>query len=532
MQAILKKNHNSWRISHAKRVAFLIDGAEYFKAFRAAVENAKQSILIVGWDIDSRMRLIRDDNVHELPVELGPFLDAVVRRRPKLHAYILAWDFAAFYALERELFPRYKLQWRTHRRVRFHLDDTHPLGGSHHQKIVVVDDAVAFVGGLDLTSNRWDTPAHHASDPRRRDTTKEPYPPFHDVQMMVDGEAAKALGDLVRTRWRRATGEVIRPVRSVNDPWPTHIKPHMEDVAVAIARTAPKDGDKSGVREVEELYLDAIAAAKKTVYIQNQYLSSEVIARALSERLREDTGPEILLVLPYQTSGWLEQATMDVLRSRVLEKLRKTDRYGRLRVFYPHVPELGEACVNVHAKVLVVDDTLVRVGSANLNNRSMGLDTECDLAVEAGDDNLTRQAIAGFRHRLLAQHLGVSANRVARAETRAGSLLAAVESLRGGERTLRDLEAGQASAALANMLPGAAPIDPEQPLSAEQLVAYWMPGYAPGEGVALSPRFKAYAKQSALLTLAMGLHWFPLDRWLVAQLGGINQWLEEMTRKP
>ncbi|MEZ5584304.1 MAG: phospholipase D-like domain-containing protein [Candidatus Competibacteraceae bacterium] len=125
----------------------------------------------------------------------------------------------------------------------------------------------------------------------------------------------------------------------------------------------------------------------------------------MCRRLCEPNGPEIMLILPMQTSGWLEQTTMDVLRARLLEKLRAADRHGRLRIYYPVVPELTDACVNVHVKLMIVDDRLLRIGSANLSNRSMGLDTECDLAIEAHDDD-QRRAIVAFRNHLLSQHSG------------------------------------------------------------------------------------------------------------------------------
>ena len=103
--------------------------------------------------------------------------------------------------------PLYALNWKTHSRVRFYMDDKHPVGASQHQKIVVVDDAVAFSGGLDLSKWRWDTPEHRIDDQRSVDPDGKPYPPFHDVQMVVDGAAAAALGQLARERWQRATGE-------------------------------------------------------------------------------------------------------------------------------------------------------------------------------------------------------------------------------------------------------------------------------------------------------------------------------------
>ena len=208
--AILQPGTNCWRIARSRRAAFLIDGAAYFAAFRATIKEARRSVFIIGWDINSKVELLRDGAITDgLPNPLGDFLNALVKRRRGLKIYILAWDFAMLYALDREFLPLYKLGWSSHRHLYFHLDDAHPFGTSQHQKIIVVDDAVAFVGGFDLTKGRWDTNEHRPDEYRRRDSNGESYPPFHDVQMIVDGDAAATIGELARERWRRATGKQI-----------------------------------------------------------------------------------------------------------------------------------------------------------------------------------------------------------------------------------------------------------------------------------------------------------------------------------
>src|SRR6185369_3414401 len=128
---------------------------------------------------------------------------------------------------------------------------------------------------------------------------------------------------------------------------------------------------------------DAIAAARRSIYIESQYVTSAAVGQALAARLQEADGPDIAIVVPREECGWLEQISMGIMRGRLIEKLRAADHAGRLGLYYPTVPGLGEACLNLHAKVLVVDDQLLRIGSANLSNRSMGLDTECDLSIEA-----------------------------------------------------------------------------------------------------------------------------------------------------
>src|ERR1043165_9874450 len=138
---------NCWRTESADRAAFLIDADAYYRAVASAFERARRYILLAGWQLDSRFRLIRDD---ENAPCFGDFLHQLLRRNRKLNIYLLVWDFALVYATDREMIPLYSHPWRTHRRLHFLLDSSHPVGASHHQKIVVIDDVVAFVGGLDI----------------------------------------------------------------------------------------------------------------------------------------------------------------------------------------------------------------------------------------------------------------------------------------------------------------------------------------------------------------------------------------------
>jgi phosphatidylserine/phosphatidylglycerophosphate/cardiolipin synthase-like enzyme/uncharacterized membrane protein YdjX (TVP38/TMEM64 family) len=463
---ILIEGRNCWRIERAGRVAFLIDAASYFDAFQSAALRARRSIVIVGWDIHSRVQLApgRDGSR-----TLGEFLEQLVRRRRWLRVDVLSWDFAAIYALDRETAGALRAGLRRHRRIRVRLDANHPFGASHHQKVVVIDDSIAFVGGLDLTTHRWDTREHRAEDARRSTPRGVAYGPFHDLQMAVDGDAAAALGDLVRDRWKRATGWRLRRPRRRGDSWPAGLEPALRDVSVGIARTEPGGGGSRPVREVEALWRDAIAAARRSIYIENQYLTARAFGDAVARRLEEPDGPDVIIVTPLQCSGWLEAATMGVLRRRLLARLRAADRFGRLRVYYAAVQKDPLVCLNVHAKVLVVDDEIVRIGSANLNNRSMGLDTECDLVIEARGDSRTTRAIRELRNDLLGEHLGVSADAVRRAVERAGSLVAGVESLRGGERTLAPLEETSEDW-VDRLIPEADVVDPESPIDPRELM--------------------------------------------------------------
>ncbi|HZR85087.1 MAG TPA: phospholipase D-like domain-containing protein [Candidatus Binatia bacterium] len=462
--AVARPGRNCWRVEPARRVAFLVDGADYFRVFAAAAERARRSIRILGWDLNTNVRLRRSGGDPDAGPGLARFLDDVAERNPDLRIDILSWDFAAIYAFERELFTTLRFRYRTGERVRLELDAEHPVGASHHQKVVVIDDAIAFVGGLDLTINRWDTREHRPDDRLRADGGT-PYSPFHDVQIAVDGAAARALGDLVRWRWQRATGEVLDPADGDGDPWPDELVPDVRDVHVAIARTQPAMEGQAEIREIERLFLDSIAAARRSIFIENQYLTSAVVGDALAARLEESDGPDVVIVGPWTCSGWLEEATMGVLRGRLVARLRAADRHGRLRLFYPTVGGDRRIAVNVHSKVMIVDDVLVRVGSANLSNRSMGLDTECDVAIDADADARARDAIARFRSSLLGEHLGVPADAVDAAVVRTGSLARAVDELRaaGGDRTLVPFEE-PAVPWLDGVVPDTTLIDPDRPL--------------------------------------------------------------------
>jgi phosphatidylserine/phosphatidylglycerophosphate/cardiolipin synthase-like enzyme/uncharacterized membrane protein YdjX (TVP38/TMEM64 family) len=462
----------------AQRVAFLVDGDAYFRALAAALERARRSVWIVGWDVHARTRL-RGSREGEEPLELGALLTACARRQRRLRVRILEWDYALWMAPERGLAPWLDLDWAAHRRIRFRLDDRHPVGACHHQKLVVIDDALAFAGGIDVTLRRWDTPDHRPGDERRVDAWGRAYPPWHDVQLVVDGPAARALAELARQRWRRATGARWSPMTGARvsraprfDPWPPELAPDLHDVPVAILRTDPGSSDRPAVREVERHYLASIAAARTSLYIENQYLTSEAVTAALCRRLEERDGPEVVIVLPSRCSGWLEEKTIGALRVRNVARLRAADRAGRLRLCAPCIP--GVERLLVHSKLLIADDALIRIGSANLSNRSMGVDSECDLSIEAEGRADVAAAIARLRAALLAEHLGVTPEAVERARTRAGgSLVGALDALAGGPRTLVALEqvADSESASLA----GAA-FDPIEPMAAlSELIERWAP---------------------------------------------------------
>jgi len=469
-KSLLRPGYNVWTVAQAERVALLVDAKDYFEAFHRAALKAERSIVILAWDFNSRTRLHFDPVPKGgPPAELGEFLNFLVRRRRGLHIHILNWDYPMVFGADREFPPLYGFGWKPAHRVHLRYDDTHPLGGCQHQKIIVIDDALAFSGGIDLTVRRWDCPEHAANDPRRVAYGK-PYPPFHDLMIAVDGAAAKQLGALARERWLAATGHALHPVAARHDPWPENLAADASGVEVGISRTMPPRGEVPAIREVERLYLDMIASARDTLYIENQYFTAPRIGAALEKRLGEPDGPEIVLVVRLLSHGWLEEATMHVLRTRLIQQLQKADRYGRFKVYYPHVPGLAEgSCVDVHSKLMIADDRLLRIGSANLCNRSMSVDSECDLVLEARGQPQVAGVIREFRDRLLAEHLAASPARVREALGAAnGSLHGAITAIGTSERTLRELtEVPDWPEALVNV---ASVADPEEPIALQALL--------------------------------------------------------------
>lgn len=535
---MLQPGRNCWRIEHADRFSMLVDAADYFKAVRKAICQARHSVFILSWDIDSRTVLVPEGANDGYPEMLGDFLHEVVAAKPDLQAYVLNWDFAMLYALEREWLPAYKLGWRTDPRLSFFMDGRHPVGASHHQKLVVIDDRLAFIGGLDLTRSRWDTSEHACDMPLRCDVDGKKHEPFHDVQAMVDGDVARALGELARTRWQRATGQLPAVSDVTKDAtyalWPEDVTPDITDIDVAILRTEPSYEGAPGVYEVRQLYVDAIAASKQYLFFENQYFTSDLIGNALKARLSEKNGPEVMVVSPQTQSGWLEKVTMGVLRARVHQRLKLSDQHDRYRLYCPHIPGLEQGCLNVHSKVFVMDDDLFCVGSANLSNRSMAFDTECNLAFEAAgseqEKTRIRTAIARMRNRLLGEHLDCALGKVDEEIRRYGSLHQAADVLRTNERSLQMLDP-VLTPELDALIPEQAVFDPERPIDPDELIAQLVPE----EVKRPAPRrFLALGVLAIMLALlAVAWRWTPLREYVnLASMIGLAQGLEDMPFTP
>lgn len=427
-----KPGRNCWRVETADRLSVIIDGKAYFRALREAMLKAERMVMMVGWDFDFQIEMLPGESDEDglapdgFPNKVGPFLDAIVDRREELDIYLLKWSGSALIA-PGGILPALAVKLMSPDQIHLAFDGRHPIGACHHQKIVAIDDSLAFCGGIDMTDGRWDDRGHSDDNPLRRLKGGAVAQPWHDASTVISGPAAAALSELARARWARAHDtDLDEEFAPGGDLWPDSIDPVFHDIPLAIARTAAPEAGRPGIHEIEDLYLDTIAAARDCIYIESQYFCSDHITRAIRRRLADPDGPDIVVINPFAAQGHLEDQAMHVTRSRMIRQLRARDRYGRFRIFYP-VTDSGQP-IYVHAKIMIVDDRILRVGSSNIDRRSMGFDTECDVAIEAPDD-AARALILACRDSLLAEHLGRDPAEVRTEIARRGGVVAALDRL-------------------------------------------------------------------------------------------------------
>jgi phosphatidylserine/phosphatidylglycerophosphate/cardiolipin synthase-like enzyme len=419
---LLEPGRNCWRIEQAGRAAVIVDACDYYRLIADAMRQARHRILIIGWDFDPRITLDRTTSDQSL----GDFLLELARTKPNVPIKILSWRVGALKMVFRGSAVLWLARLAWTKAIRFVMDGAHPPGCSHHQKIVVIDDCFAICGGIDMTADRWDRPAHADGDPERVRPGGQPHGPWHDATMACDGDVATALSELARTRWEHATGEHLPAIVGADPIWPDGLEPQFKGSRFAVARTAAPFRDWSKLHEIEALTIDLIESARRFIYIENQYFSSPRIAAAIMRRMEQPDPPEIALVMPIRADGWLEQAAMDATRLRLMQIIGAADPRNRFRIFTPKTD--GDDDIYVHAKLMIVDDGVLKIGSANLNNRSMGLDSECDLALRAQSE-AEHAAIAALRTRFMAEHTDSSEADVRATFDRTGSLLATIAEL-------------------------------------------------------------------------------------------------------
>lgn len=405
--SVLALGKNCTSIAPIERAGVLVDGRAYYRSFHRTALGAERYILLAGWQFDTRVRLVRgEDDRGDAPAELAAFLDWLCHERPELRIWVLSWEYNLVYALEREWLQRLRFDARTHERLQFRFDGKHPVGASHHQKLAIVDGAIAYVGGMDLCASRWDDRRHVLNHPER--APRRARRPYHEATSFVTGDAVRSLEALFAERWRLATGEAIQlpPSR----PLAVDVSGALEVPAreVGISRTFVDISvePERRVEEIRAVYQAAIAAADRSIYLENQYFTSIAVRDALLRRFGDTSRPRlsVVLVLPRGADSPKEKLALGAMQERVLSSLEEeATRQGHaMRVLYSAVEDDGgdEVATFIHSKLMIVDDRFLTVGSANLTNRSLGQDSELNLSWEAD--------VASVRASLLAEHAGIS----------------------------------------------------------------------------------------------------------------------------
>lgn len=414
---IFQPGENCWVESKARFSTPLIDCANYYKALHSAIVKASHSIFIVGWDIDSRIRLLRgkDEQQSEAPSVISDLLKWKAEQNPEIKIYLLRWDSSLAFFAQREMWAKEVWEEKTPDNVETVLDDTIPMGGSQHQKIVVIDDELVFSGGMDVSTNRWDTRDHPVIS-EERDGPDGEYGPLHDVQMVSSGPVVVDFAKLVRWRWQRVADSSPIDIREaaqngedapLPEAWPDDYPPLFENVQCALARTIPFMDEVEPAQEVRHMLLDLIKEAESVIYIENQFTTRQEIAEALNKQLKLKPELSVIIVSSYEPKGKFECEAFWASRIEFKAILEKGIDANRVKLTYSSIEDMQgrKAYKRIHSKVMTIDDKYLVIGSSNLSNRSMTLDTEID-TVLYGNTPQNKEKIAQVRNDLLAEHTG------------------------------------------------------------------------------------------------------------------------------
>jgi len=365
----------------------LVDGAEIASRMAAALESATSHAYLAGWYFSPDFALVRGEN----PVVLRNLLAELAER---VTVYVLAWAgaplplFRPSRATVRRMLDELCEGTKVHRAT----DSKERPMHCHHEKTIVVDDRLAFVGGMDLTvesGDRFDDRGHVARAQIG----------WHDASVEMQGPVVADVAEHFRMRWREVTGEQL-PAGPVPPPTGRH--------TLQIVRTVPEHVYKAvprGEFRILESYVRALRAARSLIYIENQFLWSPEIATVLTDKLRRApaAGFRLVLLLPAKPN-----TGVDDTRGMLSELVEADDGGGRLLActIYARHGSLSDP-VYVHAKVAIVDDAWLTIGSANLNEHSLFNDTEMNVVCRDAD------VVRATRLRLWSEHLELPENDIA-----------------------------------------------------------------------------------------------------------------------
>ena len=353
----------------------LIDGEEALPRLEDEIAGAKESVWLAGWTFTPEFRLSRGG---------GTLRELLADVSKRAEVRVLAWAGAPL-----PLFTPSRKQVADARKrlvdgtsIRMALDARERPMHCHHEKLVVVDGRIAYVGGIDLTllaGDRLDSREHPA-----RGTIG-----WHDAALRIEGPLVADVADHVAMRWREVTGEALAASNSLLQAG---------DTTGQFVRTIPNDiydAVPNGDFRIAEAYVRALRSAEKLIYLESQFLWSPEITTILRDKLRNPPSDEfrMVVVLPAHPNNGQDD-TRGQLGLMVADD--HDDRLLACSLFQPGRVQQ----VYVHAKVGIVDDRWLCIGSANLNEHSFFNDTEA--CVITCDEELARET----RLRLWREHAG------------------------------------------------------------------------------------------------------------------------------
>ena len=357
----------------------LVDGAEALPRLAEELSKAQSHVHLAGWFVSPHFALVREPDRVELLALLADLAERIPVR-------ILVWAGSPLplFRPDRKDVAGVVHELRSGTKIEAVADPKERPLHCHHEKIVVIDDRVAFVGGIDLTTeagDRFDTSAHRARGQLG----------WHDAASIVGGPAVADVAAHFAQRWHDLTGQKL--------PQP-ETQPRSGEVEVQIVRTVPEkvyDSIPDGDFRILESYVRALRSAERLVYLENQFLWSSEILQILREKIEQPPSEEfrLILLLPANPNDG-----SDDTRGQLADLIEADDGAGRLLACTLRaLGELGPCPVYVHAKIGIVDDRWLTLGSANLNEHSLFNDSEMN--VVTCDGELARAT----RQRLWAEHL-------------------------------------------------------------------------------------------------------------------------------
>lgn len=360
-------------------VEILIDGSEALPAIADELRQARSHIHLTGWQFSPDFALQRDRE----PAVLRNLLAELAER---VDVRVLVWAGAPLplFRPARRAVRKMREHLVTHTKIECALDAKERPLHCHHEKTIVIDDRVAFVGGIDLTAesgDRYDTSNH----PARASVG------WHDACARLKGPVVSDVAEHFRMRWHEVTGATLAP---------TTPSPPAGDLEVQIVRTVPErvyTATPRGDFSILESYMRALKAAERFIYIENQFLWSPEVEALLHDKIANPPRADfrLLLLLPSKPNSG-----SDDTRGVLGDLIEADGDAGRVLActLYARSGRVADP-IYIHAKIAIVDDAWLTLGSANLNEHSLFNDTEMNIVTH--NPELAR----GTRLRLWSEHL-------------------------------------------------------------------------------------------------------------------------------